>query len=52
MRKTIILSTTDSGFKAFEEDSRKNATNTNLDEQNETEHKTEKKHYVSACLSR
>ena len=35
--------------KAFEEHSRKNATNTTLDEENE--HTTEKKH-VSACLSR
>ena len=32
--------------KAFEEHSRKNATNTTLDEQNETEHTTEKKHML------
>ena len=32
--------------KAFEEHSRKNATNTTLDEQNETEHTTEKKHMI------
>ena len=31
---------------AFEEHSRKNATNTTLDEQNETENTTEKKHML------
>ena len=33
--------------KAFEEHSCKNATNTTLDEQNETEHTTEKKHILA-----
>ena len=32
--------------KAFKEDNHKNATNTTLDEQNKTEHATEKKHVL------
>ena len=35
--------------KVFEKHSRKNATNTTLNEQNETEHTTEKKHMEVAC---
>ena len=38
--------------KAFEEHNRKNATNATLDEQNETEHTTEKRTNISTSLSR